>query len=141
MDINIIGRMKIVTEPEPESPNITSIVLLDLSEQSHGNANGMGLADIITRKFFEKIDFHATYENIITTGFLERGKMPVVADTKQKAIEYALKPCGIADPEQAKIIHIKNTLILDELWVSPGIVEEIKERETIEVTDEMIQLF
>lgn len=135
MDVNIIGRLKIASEPEPESPNITSIILLDLHEKSHGNANGMGLADVITRRFYEKIDFKATYENILTTGFLERGKMPVVADTDQQALEYALKPCGLKTPEQAKIIRIKNTLILDELWASPKVVDEIKNCENITMAE------
>ncbi len=141
MDVNIVGRRKIASEPEPESPNITSIILLGLSEKSHGNANGMGLADVITRRFFEKLDFKATYENILTTGFLERGKIPVVAETDRQALEYALKPCGLADPGQAKIIRIKNTLILDELWVSPKVVDEIKDRKDITVTGEAVTLF
>jgi hypothetical protein len=136
MDVNIIGRLKIASEPEPESPRITSIILLALSDKSHGNANGMGLADVITHRFFEKIDIKATYENILTTGFLERGKMPIVAATEQQALEYALKPCGIADPEQARLIRIKNTLLLDEIWVSQKVLEEIQGQENIEVTDE-----
>jgi hypothetical protein len=140
MDVNIIGRLKIATEPEPDTPKITSIILLDLSNKSHGNANGMGLADVITRRFFKKIDFQATYENILTTGFLERGKMPLIAETEEQALEYALKPCGIADPAQARIIRIKNTLTLDELWVSQKVLEELRSQEHIEVTDESMDL-
>lgn len=140
MDVNIIGRLKIVTEPEPETPKITSIVLLDLSEQSHGNANGMGLADVITRRFCDKIDFAATYENILTTGFLERGKMPLVAETECDALDSALKPCGIHNPDQARVLRIKNTLVLDEMWASAPIVEELRGQPNIEVLDEMIML-
>ncbi len=139
IDVNIIGRLKIASESEPETPNITSIILLDLHEKSHGNANGMGLADVITRRFFERIDFNATYENILTTGFLERGKMPVVAETAQQTLEYALKPCGIKNPEQAKIIRIKNTLLLDQLWVSQKVLDNVKDRENIEVTKDSIE--
>jgi hypothetical protein len=138
LDVNIIGRLKIVTEPEPEVPKITSIVLLDLSDQSHGNANGMGLADIITRRFCDKIDFTSTYENILTTGFLERGKMPLVAETERDALDYALKPCGIKNPDQARILRIKNTLALDEMWASAKVVEELRGQPNIEVLDETI---
>ncbi len=137
MDVNVIGRLKIPTEPEPDSPRITSILLLNLSEQSHGNANGMGLADVITRRFFANINFQATNENILTTGFLERGKMPIVAETDQLALEYALKPCRLTSPENAKIIKIRNTLALDELWVSSAVLNEIPcGRNFIEITDE-----
>ncbi len=141
MDVNIIGRLKIASEPEPESPAITSIVLLDLHEKSHGNANGMGLADVMTRQFYDKIDFKATYENILTTGFLERGKMPVIADTPQQALEYALKPCGIKTPDEARIIRIRNTLLLDELWVSQKVLDTLRDEEHIECTTETCEWF
>lgn len=136
MDVNMIGRLKIAAEPEPEAPKITSIIVLDLSKKSHGNANGMGLADVITRRFFEKIDFKASYENILTTGFLERGKMPIIAENEGDALRYALKPCGISDPEQARIIRITNTLMLNELWVSPKVLNALKGHLNIEFTHE-----
>jgi hypothetical protein len=138
MDVNIIGRMKITGEPEPQSPRITSIVLLDLAEQSHGNANGMGLADVITRRFHDKIDFNATYENGLTHGFLERIKMPVVAETDADALADALKPCHIHNPDQARVLRIKNTLVLDEMWASAAIVEELRAQPQIEVKQDRL---
>ena len=137
MDVNIIGRLKISSEPEPASPRIGSILLLDLADKSHGNANGMGLADVISRKFFENIDFRATYENVLTTGFLERGKMPVVAETEAQALEFALKPLGIDRPEQARVLRIHNTLSLDTLWASPALLPELEKNSSIEVSDEI----
>ena len=61
MDISIIGRMHIKHQSEPKTPVITSIAVLDLTVESHGNANGMGLADVITRRLYDKIDFKSTY--------------------------------------------------------------------------------
>lgn len=140
LDVNIIGRLKIAGEPEPESPRITSIILLDLPEKSHGNANGMGLADVVTRRFFEKINFQATYENVLTTGFLERGKLPVVAETEAQALEFALKACGINDPNQARIIRIKNTLVLDELWASLKVIEDLQGQKQVEILAEKMEI-
>ncbi len=82
---------------------------------------------------YDKIDFKATYENVLTSTFLERGKMPVVAETDQEAVEYALRTCSKTDLEAAGIIRIKNTLHLGEMYVSPGIYEEIKDSLNIEV--------
>jgi len=141
MDTNIIGRMKIRGEKEPEYPDITCIILLDITENSHGNAIGMGLADIITRKFYEKIDFRATYENTLTSNFLERGNMPIVVDTEELALQYALRYSGIFNPENAKIIRLKNTLKLDKIFVSQRVLDEVKDRENIEVTDEITENF
>ena len=141
MDTNIIGRIKIKGENEPEYPDITSIILLDLTEQSHGNAVGMGLADLITRKFYEEIDFQATYENTLTSNFFERGKMPIVADTGRLALQYALRTCGLDTPQDARIINIKSTLTLDEIFVSDQVLEEVKNQAHIEITDETRSLF
>ena len=56
------------------------MVVCDLTDETHGNAIGVGLADVITRRLFAKIDYESTYANVITSSFLERGKIPVVAD-------------------------------------------------------------
>ncbi len=141
LDPNIIGRTKIRTEMEPSSPNITSIMLLDLTEKSHGNAVGMGLADIITRRVFEKIDFKVTYENVITSSFLDRGFVPIVVDDERIGLDYALRSCGLADLADPKIIRIKNTLALDQIWGSRKVLEEIQELDSIDVTDEVRELF
>lgn len=141
LDPNIIGRTKIKTEPEPEYPDITSIMLLDLTENSHGNAIGVGLADIITRRVFDKIDFKATYENVVTSSFLERGFVPIIVDNERTGLDYALRSCGLADLNHPRIIRIKNTLKLDEIWASQAIVEEIKDCLQIDVLDETMELF
>ena len=140
MDTNIIGRMKIYGEEEPSYPDIRCIVLLDLTEKTHGNALGMGLADLITRKFYEKIDFPATYENVLTSNFLERGKLPIVAETEQLALQYALRTCHCESPEEAGIVKIKNTLTMYEMFVSPRLAEELQGRDGIHITNETLEL-
>ena len=72
LDPNIIGRIGIRGEPEAEKPRISSILLADLTEGSQGNALGMGLADVVTKRVYDRIDFRATYENAVTSSFLER---------------------------------------------------------------------
>ncbi len=141
LDPNIIGRIKIQNEKEPEIPEITNIVVMDLTENSHGNALGMGLADFITKRLYDKINFNATYENVLTSTFLERGKMPIVADTDKKAVQYALRTCGPINPENARIIRIKNTLRLGELFVSQHVYQEIKGNNYIEVMGEFEEIF
>jgi len=140
IDPNIIGRIKIPGEPEPEYPDITSIILLDLTDASHGNAIGMGLADIITRRVFDKIDFRATYENVVTSSFLDRGFIPIIVDDERTGLAYALRSRGRADLNRPRIIRMKNSLHLEELWVSQAILEELRGRDNIEITDETQEL-
>jgi hypothetical protein len=133
MDPNITGRLLIRGEQEPARPRITNIVATDLTEVSHGNALGMGFADFITERFRKKIDTKSTYENVLTSTFLERGKMPIVAETDRAAVEYGLRTCGRRDLENVRVMRIKNTLHLSELYVSETVLQEIRGRSDISV--------
>jgi len=141
MDPNVIGRLKIRGESEPASPNIKVIVVRDLSSGAHGNVIGMGLADIATRRLYEKIDFKAVYENVLTSTFLERGKVPIIAETDRQAIEFAFQALGSIDPANARIARIKNTLRLDMLLVSQAVLREIEDRAEIEVLGPVAEPF
>src|SRR5688500_16586509 len=115
IDTNIIGRIRIEGQPEPSTPRIKAIVVGDLTPETHGNACGVGLADVVTRRLADKIEFKTTYTNIITSGFLERGKLPVVAETDEHALEIALRAAGCIDAENARVIRIRDTLHLSEI--------------------------
>lgn len=141
VDPNIIGRIRIRDQQEPEYPRISTIIAADLTEASHGNALGMGLADFITKRLCDKIDWKATYENVLTSTFTERGKMPVVADTDRKAMEYALRTCGRLEAGEVRALRIRNTLKLDEIYVSKPILEDIYGKDTIEVIGTFRDMF
>lgn len=140
-DTNIIGRIRIRGENEPQKPDITNIVMTDLTEESHGNGLGVGLADFITKRLFEKIDLKVTYENVLTSNFLQRGNIPIIADTDKQAVEYALRTCGPIEPEKARVIRIKNTLKLDEIYVSESVLDEIKHNSNIRILGEFRDMF
>ena len=128
MDSNIIGRLMIRGQPEPESPSIGTLVVTDLTEATNGNAAGMGFADVITKRLADKIDHPVTSENVITSTFLERGKTPLVAPTAEKAYEIALRACGLADASRARVVRIQDTLHLDEVYVSASVYQELQGR-------------
>jgi hypothetical protein len=129
MDTNIIGRLRIEGAPEPESPRVKAIVVLDLTDASHGNALGIGLADFTTRRLLDKIDFKLTAKNVFTSGFLERGKVPLVYETDAEAIDAALTHVCRANPQNranARVVRIRNTLELEQVFVSPNLLDEIR---------------
>lgn len=141
MDPNIIGRLMIRGEPEPVTPCIRSLVVADLTDESHGNACGVGLADVITRRLWSKIDFAATYENVYTSTFLERAKIPVTAETDRQAVTYGLRACCHIAPGQERIIRIRDTLQLGSLLVSPAVLAEIRDQPGVVADDEPAALF
>ena len=109
---------------EPEVPGVARIVVLDLTERTHGNASGIGLADIITRRLFDKIDFKPTYANVFTTTFLNRAYIPVIMENDREAIAAALRVQGLEDPVQARVVRIKNTLSMAEIQISAPLLKE-----------------
>jgi hypothetical protein len=136
MDTNVIGRQRIHGEPEPEIPHIKRIVVLDLADASHGNANGIGLADFTTRKLVEKVDWQATYLNILSTGFVQRGMVPVTAATGEEAVLWAIRSLGEGDVSRLRIVKIMNTLQLEHLWVSASLLEEVKQNANLAIIGE-----
>lgn len=138
MDPNVIGRMRIRGEEEPASPNIKVIVVTDLTEASHGNACGIGLADVTTRRLLDKVDWHATYTNGVTSGFYEHFMLPIVAETDAQALEWGVRASH--DPHQPKkIVRITDTLHLGEMYVSDAALGEVKDK--IEILSEPRPLF
>ena len=126
MDTNVVGRFWIPGEHEPLAPKIKRIVVLDLSEKTGGNATGIGLADLTTKRAVEKIDYHATFVNCLTSGWPEACKIPVFLPNDRDAIMTAIRLCGPLDPRKAKVVRIKNTLDLERFWISESMVDLVK---------------
>ncbi|HCP15747.1 MAG TPA: DUF2088 domain-containing protein [Peptococcaceae bacterium] len=118
MDTKVIGRMKVRGVPEPEKPDFNKVLVLRISKASAGNALGVGLADITTKALVDQIDYQVTYSNLLPTTYLERGKVPVIMETEQAALDTALRTIGNVAPEAAEIIIIDNTLHLETMFVS-----------------------
>jgi hypothetical protein len=140
IDTNVVGRFWLPGEVDPLSPTIGSIVVLDLSEDTHGNAIGMGLADLTTQRLVSKIDYPSTFVNALTSGHPLCGKTPVFLPTDRDAITIALQTCGTVDTKNARVVRIRNTLRLEKLWISESLLEEVKAdpklQKTLEVVDE-----
>ena len=141
IDPNITGRIGVRGQEAPSSPHVKAIAVTDLTDASHGNAIGVGLADVITRRLYDKIDRADTYRNVITSSFLDRAKIPIVADTDREAFEIALRSCGHVPDGQARIIRILDTLHLEELYVSQAIADELRSSPRVEVAASNSDLF
>jgi len=138
MDPNIIGRMKVPGTPEPEYPKTKVIVVTDITDASHGNACGIGLADVTTRRLLNKVDWDVTYTNAVTSGFYEHTMLPVVAATDLQAFEWGIRASH--DPyKPKKIVRITDTLHVSEMYVSDAALNEVKDH--VEIISEPQSLF
>lgn len=121
MDTNVIGRLRQGYQPEPASPRVRRLVVLDLAAASQGNANGIGLADFTTEALVKKIDRQATYLNALTTGFPQRAMLPLVYPTELEAVAAAYYSLGEPPVEEVKVVQIANTSTLDKLALSEAL--------------------
>src|SRR5688572_3920252 len=128
MDTNVIGRPSNPHEPFPAEPRILWIAALDLTEESYGNATGIGNADFTTRRLVDKIDMKPTLINCITACAPWGAKVPATLDNDREAIEAALSCIGLTPPERARVIRVKNTLKLGEVEVSAAYFDEVRRR-------------
>jgi hypothetical protein len=102
------------------------MVLLDVTDESHGNGIGVGAFDVITRKVFEKLDMEQLYANSIAVKCPEDAKIPITANSEDEAVRIAVKVARGADRERLKLVRIKNTLQLETIWVSDALTEYVK---------------
>jgi len=131
MDTNIIGRY---TTPYPSGgPRISRIVVLGLTANTHGNANGLGVADFTTRRVFEAFSFEQTYPNSLTSTATASVKIPMVLENDRLAIQAAIKTCNILDKYNVRLVRIKNTLHLDEIHVSAAMLDEVEKHENMNI--------
>jgi hypothetical protein len=133
MDTNVIGRIRIPGEPEPDRPRIRTIVALSLTEASHGNAVGVGLADLISQRLRDQIDAAAMAVNVITSGFLERGKVPITLPDDRTAISTALSRLPPESRARPRVARVLDTLHVAEFDASEALLDELRERAGVSV--------
>jgi hypothetical protein len=131
MDPNITGRYP--TPYASGGPEIAKIAVLDLTKPTHGNANGMGAADFITRKLADKINFKMVYANGLTSTVVGPTRMPMVLDDDRDAILAAMKTCNARDLARARVVRIKDTLHMGDIFISESMLPEARANPAIEV--------
>jgi hypothetical protein len=124
MDTNVIGRMMLPGVKEPDEPGVKRIFVRRLSDKTHGNANGVGLADVITKPMLDSIDFEATYANAFTSTFLNRAYVPVVKPNDREAIQAMFEVQRIADGARARVARIVNTLDVARIHLSEALARD-----------------
>jgi hypothetical protein len=106
---------------------------LDLTEESHGNASGVGLFDAITERLFQKMRFDTTYPNAITSKMLHMLKVPPVMETDRDCIAVAVQSCYNIDHQNPRIIRIHDTMTLDHIWISQALREAAEHTPGIQI--------
>lgn len=134
MDTNVIGRKRNDRRAMgDETPRVLRIFVRDLTEATHGNATGIGMAEFTTRRLVDKIDYHATYTNVITGQHVSAGAVPLHCGTDTEVLDIALESIGLIAPEDARVLWIPNTLDLGEVEASEAYLAQADIRDDLEI--------
>ena len=136
IDPNVIGFWR--REGGPREPDYRTLIVLDLTPKSHGNATGIGMADLVTRRLMDKLDLHATQMNALTSKVLRSARLPISLENDRIALETALD--GVPDPRRVRMARIKNTASLETFWVTESVLSELRSKQGITVDDDPLQL-
>ncbi len=132
-DPNVTGRYP--TPYASGGPAVERMVYLDLTDETGGNANGLGVSDVVTERLASKMDRPATYLNALTSTTPTPVKTPMVMPNDRMAIAAALVMCAGVSPQRARLVRIKNTLKLHRIWVSGALLQEV-DGEKLRVVEE-----
>jgi hypothetical protein len=126
IDTNVVGRSVNQRERAPLKPVFTRIVVRRLSEGTNGNATGVGLADVVTRRLVNSIDTRPTYINAVTSTNIEGSRIPLTCNNDRDALETAISTSGVQKASELRFVWIRNTLKLDEFIASEAYTNEIE---------------
>jgi len=138
MDTNVISRLMIPRQPEAFGhADVAIIALLDMTDESHGNAAGMGLANVTTARLARKVDWIATYTNAITSGIfgMWRVSLPITMADDRRALQVAQRGCALP-PGESRWVFIRDTMTLDRFWLSPSLRAEVEAHPRLDIAGE-----
>lgn len=135
MDPNVTGRFA-VAKANDGSFRVQRIAVLDLTDDTHGNANGIGMADVTTNRLAGKVNLDITYPNAVTSTVMSVVKIPFITESDKVAIQMGISCLNNADRKNLRIVRIKDTLSLGEIMISEALMEEAKNNPGIEIVKE-----
>jgi hypothetical protein len=133
LDPNVVGRYH--TGYGSGGPDVTRISILDITDASHHNGNGLGIGDFTTKRAFDKYDFAETYPNSLTSNVPVSVKVPMVLPNDRFCIQAAIKTCLLWDKTHARLVRIRDTISLREIEVSENLLEEVKAHPKLEILE------
>ena len=136
LDTNVTGRNYVVNEPSPPDPTIRRIYARSLTPGSHGNAAGLGQADLIHADLYRAMDIDETVVNLVTSGTVENARIPITVETDWAAVAACISTVGVRTPETIRMLRATDTMQLGRLYASPALCAAARDRADLRVIRE-----
>jgi len=136
IDPNVTGFWR--RDGGPREPDYRTLIVLDLTPETNGNALGIGMVDLTTRRVIDRVDLKATYANVLTTGIWRSMRLPIALENDRAVIEMAVS--HVPDPRCIRMVRIVNTLQLETFWATEALLPELRGQKGVIVDDTPLQL-
>lgn len=134
LDTNVVGRkFNDHHAVEGEWPRVKLIGLRGLTAKTHGNAVGLGIAEFCKTRLLREMDLPATRLNALVAGHISAAMLPLDYETDAEMLNHMLAATGLAEPPQARLLWIRDTLHLDEVECAAAYWDEAQSRKDLEV--------
>lgn len=132
MDPHVTGRF---CTPEIMTGKIRvgRLLVLDMTKETRGNCNGLGMADLATKRLIDKIDVDETFPNVVTSTVLVTPKIPLFTHNDRACVQAGVWTCNGADQSNPRIVRIKDTLCLSEMLISTALLGEAEAHPQVDV--------
>ena len=134
MDSNVVGRY--YTGPTGRGPSIQRIFVRDLTDETEGNAVGIGMADVVHRRAVDRMDAAKTYMNCVTAKTPEGARIALTVDSDRQGLDLALACCLRVDPATARVARIRDTKHLEWFYASEPLLADLRGRSDCEIRRE-----
>lgn len=138
MDPNVSGTF--ATPYAHGGIDVQRVAVLDITDESHGNTIGWGMADVSTKRAMKKFDSDKTYPNTLTCRVTQVSKIPMIFENDELCIKAAIKTCADVDPRHMKIVYIKNTLHMEKIMVSEALLDVVSATEEMRIAGDCVPL-
>ena len=139
MDTNIIGRGVDGRPFATRRSDVGAIWVRSLTPASHGNAIGIGLADVASKSLVDSIDPDSIFVNALSSMTPGTAKTPMYFGTDRECLKAAVRFSG-SDADTAGIVRIRSTLALDRFVVSENYRDEIAWRKDLRIVSDATPL-
>src|SRR5581483_8892107 len=134
MDTKVVNRsVHGAYNPWPDLPRIERIFIRDLSSLTYNNAVGLGMADVVTDRLVERIDWTPTRINSLTASTPAAIRTPIHFPTDRECLEQIFPTVGKLDLSEVTVGWIRNTMELTPIVLSENLRPQIEKNPLLEI--------
>jgi hypothetical protein len=122
MDTKVVNRhVNGEYNPWPGVPHFERVFVRDLSELTYNSGVGLGMADVVTDRLVNRIDWKPTWVNSLTANTPAAIRTPIHFPTDRECLERIAPTVGKLDLDEVTYGWIRNTMELGRVALSENL--------------------